>query len=148
MTSSIVHATAVFFPQEQGSVLIRGPSGSGKSDLAFRLIEQGAQLVSDDQVALFNRRDKIYVEAIESIRGLLEVRGLGLLHYPPAMMSELLLVVDLVPRDDVPRLPEWEKTVLLNVALPLLHLHAFDASTAYKLRKATAIIRNPEMIVT
>src|SRR3546814_10156556 len=45
-----VHATTVAL--DGTGVLLRGPAGSGKSDLALRLIDQGARLVADDRTAL------------------------------------------------------------------------------------------------
>lgn len=144
------HGTAVLLPQPDGApaaVFIRGASGSGKSDLAFRLMAEGAMLISDDQVDLERRQDKIYAGAVEAIRGLVEVRGVGLLRYPVADPSPLRLVVDLVAREDVPRLPEWQETEILGLRLPLLRLHAFETSAAHKLRAAMTVVHHPQMIV-
>lgn len=146
----IRHGTAVLLTSPDhppAAVFIRGASGSGKSDLAFRLIMQGASLISDDQVDLEKRQDKIYAGAIDAIRGLIEVRGIGLLRYPVADPAPLKLVIDLVPREDVPRLPEMQAMDILGVSLPLFRLHAFDASAVCKLRAAMAVVQHPEMIV-
>ena len=146
----IRHGTAVLLTgadHAPAAVFIRGASGSGKSDLAFRLIMQGAALISDDQVELERRQDKVYAGAVDAIRGLIEVRGLGLLRYPVAGPAALKLVIDLCAREDVPRLPEWQDMDILGVPVPLLRLHAFDASAADKLRMAMAVVHHPKMIV-
>lgn len=147
---NIFHGSAVVLEsggREPSAVLLRGNSGTGKSDLAFRLIEAGGKLLSDDQVALSRRQDKIYAGAVDAIRGLIEVRGVGLLKYPVAGQTRLRLVVDLVPHKDMPRLPEWETTDILGVGVPRLKLHAFDVSTTHKIFKAVEILHAPEMVV-
>ena len=102
----IVHGSAVAIEGtgfKPTAVLLRGFSGRGKSDVAFRLIALGATLICDDQVTLEHRHGKIMASPTETIRGLLEVRGLGLLKYPVALATPLRLVIDLVPREEVPR---------------------------------------------
>lgn len=146
----IRHGTAVLLTSEAhapAALFIRGASGSGKSDLAFRLMAAGAMLISDDQVELEKRQDRVYAGAIDAIRGLIEVRGVGLLRYPAADPSALRLVIDLVPREDVPRLPEWQDIDILGVKLPVLRLYAFDASAVYKIRAAMAVVHDPKLIV-
>ncbi len=147
---SILHGSAVAvqgndFPAS--AVLLRGFSGRGKSDLAFRLIEMGGMLISDDQVALERRQDKVMADTVDTIRGLLEVRGVGLLRYPVAPPTQLRLVVDLVLREDVPRLPDWETVDILGVAVARLELHAFDASTPFKIIKAIELVHKPDILV-
>lgn len=131
-----VQATCVAV--EGRGVLLRGPAGSGKSDLALRLIDGGARLVADDGVEL--RRDGEAVIAAfpsaapESSRGMIELRGLGIASAPSVAEVPLALVVDLVPPAAVERLPEPATVDLLGVALPLLRLNAFEPSAAAKLR--------------
>jgi serine kinase of HPr protein (carbohydrate metabolism regulator) len=130
------------------AVFLRGPSGSGKSDLCFRLIEQGgALLVSDDQVLFEWRQEKVFAATAETIRGLLEVRGLGLFRYEPSPSVPLKLIVDLVPREAVPRLPERETAEILGASFPRLQLHAFDASASLKVLKAMEITDRPGLLV-
>ncbi len=146
-----MHGTAVAiegadFPAS--AVLLRGFSGRGKSDLAVRLIHAGATLICDDQVTCKRRQDdKIMAESVASISGLLEVRGIGLLKYPVAPPTQLRLVVDLVPREEVPRLPDRETVDILGVAITTLKLHAFDASTAAKIIKAIELVHKPDILV-
>lgn len=151
-----VHATCVLLAAAPGraggeaaGVLLRGPSGSGKSDLALRLIDEGARLVADDRVIL--RKDdgepgpdaipapaaRVVASAPAILSGLLEVRGVGIVALPAVAEAAVDLVVDLVPRDRVERLPpEDDGADLLGVRLPRLALAAFDASTPAKLRLA------------
>ena len=148
----IVHGSAVAIQGtgfKPSAVLLRGFSGRGKSDLAFRLIATGATLICDDQVTLERRQDKLVMAyPAETIRGLLEVRGLGLVKYPVASPTPLRLVVDLVPREQVPRLPEKGETVdILGIAIAHLKLHAFDTSTPYKIIKAIELVHKPDLLV-
>jgi len=130
------------------AVFFRGLSGSGRSDLAFRLIERGHKLICDDQVSFTNRKGEIYAGAVEANAGLLEVRGVGLVKYPYEVVPHpLRLIVDLVRRDDVPRMPDWNTTDILGVAIPTLALHAFDASVAVKVTKAMEIAHKPDLRV-
>jgi len=131
--SERIHATCVAF--EGGAVLLRGPSGSGKSDLALRLIDSGASLVADDQTLVEHREGGLIAFAPSTIAGQMEVRGLGLVSVPFLETAPLRLVVDLV---DLPpeRLPASETIDILGVSLPLLRLRAFEASAPAKLRLA------------
>lgn len=147
---TLVHGSAVAITGEAfpaSGVLLRGFSGRGKSDLAFRLITLGAVLIGDDQVSLERRQDKIVIESVEAVRGLLEVRGLGLLKYPVAPPTPLKLVIDLVPREEAPRLPEPETVDIFEIPIPLLRLHAFDASTPHKVMKAIELVHRPDLLV-
>ena len=121
-------------------VLLRGPSGSGKSDLALRLIDGGARLVADDGVDLRRQGERLFVRlppgAPESVRGRIELRGLGILPAPAVAEAPLDLVIDLVGVDALERLPEPLTIELLGVALPLLRLSAREPSAAAKVRLA------------
>lgn len=137
-----VHGTCVVLGER--AVLLRGPSGAGKSDLAFRLVSASgaydARLVADDQVCLKNEAGRLMASSPAELTGLLELRGLGLAALSVAENAEVRLLVDLVPRDAVPRLPESRFESILGVALPALSLHAFDLSVADKLRLALETI--------
>ncbi|MCG5243161.1 HPr kinase/phosphorylase [Azospirillum doebereinerae] len=122
-------------------VLLRGEPGSGKSDMALRLIDGGAQLVADDQVVLRAVDGRLTATAPDTLAGLLEVRGVGILPVPDADSAELGLIVDLVPSERVERLPEPVREPILGVSLPRLALAAFEASAPAKLRLAAAAAR-------
>lgn len=129
------------------AVLLRGLSGSGKSDLALRLMNMGGTLISDDQVSLERYRDHILASPVDSIQGLLEVRGVGLAKYPTTSRIQLRLIVDLTARENVPRLPEWKTTDIFGVPVTRLQLHAFDASTPAKITTAIGLVHNPDLLV-
>lgn len=121
-------------------VLLRGPSGGGKSDVAVRLIDDGALLVADDQVQVRMEQGRLMATAPEPLAGLIEVRGVGILPVPTADAAEIRLVVDLVSAERVERLPEPETVILMDRTVPHLALSPFDASTPAKLRLAAAAV--------
>jgi serine kinase of HPr protein (carbohydrate metabolism regulator) len=115
-------------------VLLRGPSGSGKSDLALRLMQEGSKLISDDQVILNSIAGVLRAKAPEKLVGLLEVRGVGIFKVPYTDECSIDLVVDLTTaRDDVKRLPEVQNEEFDGICVPKLFLNAFDISTTIKL---------------
>ena len=133
MTDTLLqHATAVAIDGE--AVLLRGPSGSGKSDLALRLIDRGAQLVADDQTLLRREGDRVLASAPPAIAGLIEIRGVGLVRVPAAVVAPLVLIADLMASSDIERMPEWRAETVLGVAVPLVAVAPFEASAPAKLR--------------
>ncbi|MBM3554154.1 MAG: hypothetical protein FJX47_01195 [Alphaproteobacteria bacterium] len=133
----LVHATAV--EVDGAGVLLRGPSGSGKSDLALRLIDRGASLIADDQVELSAEADGLIARAPAPIAGKMEVRGLGIIETRHKSATRLALVVDLdCQAGPVERMPVEAKAEYLGRLLPLLRLDAFEASADAKLRLAAA----------
>ena len=135
-----VHGTSVALGDE--GVLLRGPSGSGKSDLALRLIDQGARLVADDQTELHIEGDAIAMTAPATIAGQLEVRGIGIVQVPSVPVAALRLVVDLTDPAMIERLPEPRHCDVLGHNVPLIALAPFEASAVAKLRlalRATAV---------
>lgn len=147
---TIRHGTAVLLHNPgyaASAIFIRGASGSGKSDLALRLMARGAELIGDDQVELEKRQENVFAGAVDAIRGLIEIRGLGLLRYPEAAPAKLRLIIDLVAREDVPRLPHWGDMDIFGVKIPLVKLHAFDASVIDKVHAAMMVVHHPKMIV-
>ena len=133
---TLVHATAVAIGGR--ALLLRGPSGSGKSDLALRLIDAGAQLVSDDYTQLWREGDAILVRAPEPISGLIEVRGVGILKVEALATAPLALIVDLVAPQNVERLPEPCSETIFGLAIPVVAIAPFEVSAAAKLRFALA----------
>ena len=116
-------------------VLLRGPSGSGKSDLTLRLIGDGAILVADDQVQLKDVAGSLAARAPDLLAGKLEVRGCGIMVFPRLESVAVRMVVDLVPRLNVQRLPKPASCHLFGFKLPLYQLHAFDSSCSLKIIK-------------
>lgn len=119
-------------------VLLQGPSGRGKSDLALRLIDRGATLVADDRYELRASSRGVIASAPERLYGLLEVRGLGILSVPAIKTTVVRLVVELVNSDTVPRLPEKSTTGLCGRKITCFALNAFEQTTAIKIELAAS----------
>ncbi|HEY1605940.1 MAG TPA: HPr kinase/phosphatase C-terminal domain-containing protein [Allosphingosinicella sp.] len=131
--SETVHATCVAIGGR--GVLIRGRSGSGKSDLALRLVDRGARLVGDDYVVLSQASGRILARAPETIAGKLEVRGIGIVEMEPIAEAPICLVIDLDRSPE--RLPDAAgEAVLLGAAIPAIALAALEASAPLKLERA------------
>jgi serine kinase of HPr protein (carbohydrate metabolism regulator) len=135
---TLLHASAVAL--DGIGVLIRGASGSGKSDLALALIDGGAKLIADDHVAVERVDGALKVcwpaEAPETLRGRIEVRGVGILPVPHVAGAPLGLVVDLDAAARAERLPERNTMKLLNVSVPFIAIDGRAASAAAKVRLA------------
>jgi HPr kinase/phosphorylase len=124
MAAATVHASAVLVGAR--AVLIRGPSGTGKSRLALELIESAgrdrvlfARLVGDDRLHLEAKNGRLLVRPAATLAGLIELRGVGiqrLVYEPCAVIG---LVVDLAAAD-AERLPESLRTEIEGVAVPRL----------------------------
>jgi HPr kinase/phosphorylase len=130
----LIHATTVAIGGR--AVLLRGPSGSGKSDLALRLIDAGARLVADDRSELWRDGDAVLVGAPATIAGLIEARGVGILRVDSLAVARLSLIVDLLAPEAVERLPEPRSETILGLSIPLIALAPFEASARAKLRLA------------
>ncbi|RDE05135.1 HPr kinase/phosphorylase [Sphingomonas aracearum] len=130
------HATTVAIGGK--GVAIEGASGTGKSDLALRLIDRGATLVSDDYT-LF-RRDGAVVRARApgNIAGKMEIRGLGIHDMPHLPEAPVALVVRLGAA--VPRLPEPQISRIAGVELPAVDLAGLEASAPIKVERALAAV--------
>ena len=121
---AFMHATAVMVAE--GAVLIRGASGSGKSQLALALMAEArrrglfTRLIGDDRVRVSVAGARVIVQGHPSIGGWIEERGTGILPAVPEAAGLVRCVVDLV--DDPPRLPEGEasQVLLQGVAVPAL----------------------------
>ncbi len=141
-----IHATAIAVGQR--AIIIRGPSGSGKSDLALRcmaipqsqLVASPASLVADDQVVVTRNGLSLKVSAPPTLLGRLEVRGLGILKFDPVQDASAVLVAVLVDRSQIERYPDpWPTQELLGLSVPLLRISAFDSSAPLKLLAALAM---------
>ncbi len=131
-----IHATGVAIgaPGFARAVLLVGPPGSGKSDLALRLIDRGATLIADDRVALTADGAKLLAAPPPAIAGLIEVRGVGIVGVRHVAGIPVALVVDLAASPE--RLPEAMTRDILGHAIPLIGLDPFDASAALKVERA------------
>lgn len=131
---TLLHATAVAINGR--AILIRGGSGTGKSDLALRLIDEGAVLVADDYICVSPRNGSVYVSAPDEISGKMEVRGLGVLAVDCEAAVLLALVADLVTPEKIERLPEPSWCRIRDITVPRIDLTPFEASATAKLRAA------------
>lgn len=145
-----LHATVVVVGGR--GILLRGASGSGKSDLALRLIAAGSLstaadrplLVADDHVILTRTARGVAASAPPMLRGLLEVRGVGITTLDVAENAMIALVVDLVRDEPVERLPDpWPMCEILSFLFPTIRLRAFEASAPLKIRTAITMSSLP-----
>jgi len=140
-----IHATCVAIGGE--GIVLRGPSGSGKSDLALRLIGAGARLVADDRVDLSLAGDRLHAAAPENLFGMIEVRGLGILRLPAAPAAPVALVCDLVTAGEIERLPEPREVSLLGRTVCAVSLTPFQASADTKVQLALGLATSAIMRV-
>jgi HPr kinase/phosphorylase len=143
----LIHATAVAIVTSAGprAVLLRGPSGSGKSDLALRLIDAGAQLIADDQSELHSRDGLVVVRSPPAIAGLIEVRDIGIVRVEPLAEAPLGLIADLLPPEMIERLPRRATERLLEIELPRIAVAPFEASAAAKVALALRAVVGPAL---
>ncbi|HKQ94292.1 MAG TPA: HPr kinase/phosphatase C-terminal domain-containing protein [Aestuariivirgaceae bacterium] len=151
--ATLVHGTCLDI--EATGILILGPPGSGKSDLALRLIDAPghglgadlarATLVADDQVLLLRDGGGIVASAPAPLAGLIEVRGIGILKARYRRRSRLGLVVRLVPVADIERLPEPSdlREELMGIGLPSIRIDPRLASAPARLRAALRALSQP-----
>lgn len=129
----MLHASTVAIDGQ--AVLITGVSGSGKSDLALRLIDRGARLVSDDYTLVTRVGTTLQVSAPTNIKGKMEVRGVGIIDFDPveAGIAALIIRLDAAPE----RLPDFGDTqTIVGITIPALALAPFEASAPIKVELA------------
>lgn len=125
--TAILHASCVAVAGR--GLLILGPSGSGKSGLALQLIALGAELVADDRCIVTARNGTLIAHAPSPLIGLIEARGIGLLHSPALPETALHLVVDL-SQPETDRLPPRRSVTILGTSLDLVHRSQSDHFSA------------------
>ncbi|MDH3741934.1 MAG: HPr kinase/phosphatase C-terminal domain-containing protein [Hyphomicrobiales bacterium] len=139
-----LHATCVAI--DGHGVMLIGPPGSGKSDLALRLIDDPgcglgdqqmkSMLVGDDQIVLARRSDTLIASPAAALAGLIEIRGIGILKCPHLAEAPLALVVKLMPQSSIERLPEapggdFEE---LGVSVAVIEVDASQPSAPARVR--------------
>ena len=143
---ALIHGTCLAIGED--GVLLVGKPGTGKSDLALRLIDQGGggltglmrltRLVADDQVMVRKLDGALIASCPPTISGKLEIRGLGIAELPPLHSVHLRLAVRLTPAAEIERLPDLGRSRMdiLGVAIPLILLDPEKASAPARLRAA------------
>lgn len=117
------------------AVMIEGRSGSGKSDLALRLIDRGARLVSDDYTIARRQGTTLLASPPPNISGKMEVRGIGLVEIENVSDVPVCLIVQLF--DTVDRMPPVpEKRVVAGVAVPVMKIAPMENSAPIKVELA------------
>ena len=133
LSSETIHASTVSL--DGRAVLITGPSGSGKSDLTLRLLDRGFVLVSDDQTIVKKTGTRLTASAPPTIRGKLEIRGVGIVTMEQIDDQPVALVVELT--SEIQRLPDDSRErPVLGVPVPLISVDAMTASAASKVALA------------
>jgi HPr kinase/phosphorylase len=137
-----LHGTCVSVGGE--GVLILGEPGSGKSALALRLIDEPgygisgvllrSELVADDQVIVTRDQDRLLASAPATLRGKLEIRGLGIVTLATRPSVALALVVKLKDHSAIERLPDSATFDILGLTLPLVEIDGKTSSAPARLR--------------
>ena len=145
-----LHANCVAFDGQ--GILLRGPSGSGKSDLSLRLVSRGAQLVSDDRTDIFIQNGKLLACAPQTLEGMIEVRGVGIVKgLAHCHQAEICVIVDLVEpgaHDIIERMPEPATEMLQGIDVPLWKVTAFENSAPDKIETVLALATGKMRIVS
>ncbi|MAI49733.1 MAG: hypothetical protein CMM16_04090 [Rhodospirillaceae bacterium] len=129
-----IHATCVAF--EDIGVLLRGPPGSGKSDLGLRLIEAGARLVADDRVCVAAEEGALQASPPDEIAGFMELRGIGLAQLPNISRVPIFLVVDLALSGMPERLPLKSWWECFGIRVRRVEIAPFEQTAVTKIRIA------------
>ena len=133
LSSETLHASTVAL--DGRAVLICGPSGSGKSDLALRLLDRGFTLVSDDQTIVRKDGGRLIASAPPTIHGKLEIRGIGIVEMETVDDVPVALCVELA--SDIQRIPDDSRDrLVLNIRIPLINVDALTASAPSKVAVA------------
>ena len=133
LSSETLHASCV--ARNGRAILISGRSGSGKSDLALRLIDRGAQLVSDDYTIVRRVNGRLLAKAPVNIDGKIEIRGVGIVKMETATDVPVCLMVDL--NSNVERMPaQGEARWVAGIQIPTIAVNALEASAPVKVEVA------------
>lgn len=141
----VVYASCVRF--EEAGLLICGGSGSGKSDLCLRLADAGGSLVADDQTVVENRNGRLIASCPERLRGLLEVRGIGIVETPFVPETEINLKLVLRNTGEIERMPASESENVEGVPIPVFRLDPFEVSAIVKIKTFLSVLNGQRKVV-
>ena len=134
LSAETLHASTV--AKNGRAVLLTGPSGSGKSDLALRLLDRGFKLVSDDRTLVRRDGERLIASAPPNIAGKLEIRGIGIVEMERVDNVAIALIVELT-NSQIQRLPDDSRErPILGVRVPLISIDAMSASAPSKVALA------------
>ncbi|MGJ8569140.1 MAG: HPr kinase/phosphorylase [Hoeflea sp.] len=122
-----IHATSIVVGRT--GLLFLGPSGSGKTRAAFACLSQAAALgwnaalIADDRTILTVHGGRCIASCPDPIRGLLELRGTGIISFRQVDRAVMLCAVALSEPSADTRLPPESETFSCNGAsMPLMRL--------------------------
>lgn len=133
LSSETIHASCVAIDGQ--AVLIEGRSGTGKSDLALRLIDRGARLVSDDYTMLLRRGADLIARPPDNLAGKMEIRGIGIVELSHVVDMPVAMLVAIT--ETPPRMPAGgRKRVLAGVEVREIALPSLEPSAPIKVEWA------------
>jgi serine kinase of HPr protein (carbohydrate metabolism regulator) len=139
LSSETIHVSSVAIGGR--AVLIGGRSGAGKSDLALRLIDRGAALISDDYTFVRRSGGQAFASAPERIAGKIELRGVGIVEMESVQDVPVALYVDL--SGEPVRLPEAERIAVAGIPIPSVALDGHHVSAPLKVEAALRLFGLP-----
>ena len=134
-----IQATAISY--QKHAILIQGPSGTGKTSLALQLIERGAHLIGDDIVEVFIKNKQLYCKSEEKLKGVVEVRGLGLVAGLKVSKPAPVLCVIRLHKKPTERLPKKKTISLLNKKIPVFDFYACNTTEISVLYAVRVLLR-------
>ena len=134
-----IHATTVAI--RGCAVLLRGESGAGKSDLALRLIDRGAELVADDYTIIPRDGAQLAAGAPATIAGRMEVRGVGIVDWPYRVIAPVALSVVLGVENE--RMPDARILTLVGIDVPEITIDPRWPSAPIKVEWALTHLKEP-----
>jgi HPr kinase/phosphorylase len=121
-------------------IIILGKSGTGKSDITYRLIcNHGAKLVSDDHIIIEKNENELVAKTVENIKGLIEIRNIGIIKTDYLEKTNIKLIIELEEKENLERMPENEFLEINNIKIKKIKLNAFEQSSELKIITALKI---------
>ena len=125
-----IHANSVFY--EGITFLLRGASGSGKSDLTLRMIDHGGTLIADDRTLIYSNQTHIFLAPHENIAGQIEVRGIDIIKVPYIKLACCDVILDLC--NTYPRYRTEKTCFFYEKMLNYYKINPFEKSILAKLK--------------
>ena len=141
----MIHSTAISLNGD--GILIKGPSGSGKTDLALRLIESGGKLISDDQVIIKKKAERLFLSSPKELNGLMQLSGIGIVKVDYVQNIPLELVVKLQPYNVLDPFPINREEFIKDLSIPALNLYSFAVSATSKIKIALGVQKNKVKLI-